>query len=132
MAVREIEIVFDGPPGPGGGRFVEIEQGGASVRLGEWRQRADGLWALVLSGLSAAPATSAPAIRWSALRLEIQARRRAAKLSQAEAAKRAGLTVRAWQIYERGEREPRWGDGLCMMVAAGMLEELIAPHHEEI
>ena len=42
-----IDIVFDGPPGPEGGRFVEVENAqGRSFRLGEWVKRADGYWAL--------------------------------------------------------------------------------------
>lgn len=39
-------IVFDGPPGPEGGRFVEVEtQPGISIRVGAWTQR-DGFWLL--------------------------------------------------------------------------------------
>ncbi len=46
----EIRIVFDGPPGPESGRFVECEDAsGRSVSLGEWRQRRDGYWELVLT-----------------------------------------------------------------------------------
>lgn len=42
-----INIVFDGPPAHESGRFVEVELGdGRSVRVGEWRKRDDGLWAL--------------------------------------------------------------------------------------
>lgn len=43
-----IEIVFDDGPGPEGGRFVEVEQGGKGISFGEWQHRPDGLWALVL------------------------------------------------------------------------------------
>lgn len=43
---RPIDIVFDGPPGPEGGRFVEVEQEGVSVCLGVWIHRPDGYWAL--------------------------------------------------------------------------------------
>lgn len=56
---REYRIVFDGPPGPEGGRFVEVEDDeGRSIDSGDWRQRTDGLWELViaidpLSGLDA-------------------------------------------------------------------------------
>lgn len=47
--VEEVHIVFDGPPGPQSGRFVEVETpDGRSISVGEWKQRADGLWALVL------------------------------------------------------------------------------------
>ena len=42
-----IDIVFDGPPGPEAGRFVEVENAqGQSIRFGEWVQRPDGYWAL--------------------------------------------------------------------------------------
>jgi hypothetical protein len=42
-----IDVVFDGPPGPEPGRFVEVEDmDGASIRLGEWVQRDDGYWVL--------------------------------------------------------------------------------------
>lgn len=42
----KVDIVFDGPPGPYGPRFIEVEIEGKSVRLGKWVQRPDGLWAL--------------------------------------------------------------------------------------
>ena len=46
---RLIEIVFDGPPGPDGGRFVEVEdEAGGSLDVGEWVERPDGYWALRL------------------------------------------------------------------------------------
>ena len=42
-----VDIVFDGPPGPVAGRFVEVEdESGASISIGEWIERADGFWAL--------------------------------------------------------------------------------------
>jgi hypothetical protein len=42
-----LNIVFDGPPGPNGAVFMEVEHdNGKSVRLGTWGQRPDGLWAL--------------------------------------------------------------------------------------
>lgn len=43
-----IDIVFDGPPGPTAGRFVEVEnEKGHSVSIGEWINReSGGLWAL--------------------------------------------------------------------------------------
>jgi len=42
-----INIIFDGPPGPEGGRFIEVEtDDGKSVRVGEWQQRKDGNWGL--------------------------------------------------------------------------------------
>ena len=49
-----IQIVFDGPPGPTAGRFVEVEDaGGKSSRIGEWHERSDGYWALIIPGLGA-------------------------------------------------------------------------------
>lgn len=42
-----VDIVFDGPPGPVTGRFVEVEdESGASISFGEWVERDDGFWAL--------------------------------------------------------------------------------------
>lgn len=42
-----IDIVFDGPPGPTCGRFIEVENSaGASISAGEWVDRGEGLWAL--------------------------------------------------------------------------------------
>ena len=42
-----IDIVFDGPPGPEAGRFVEVENSeGRSISIGEWIKRPDGFWAL--------------------------------------------------------------------------------------
>lgn len=39
---EEIWIVFDGPPGPVSGRFVEVEIScGKSVRAGKWEKRGD-------------------------------------------------------------------------------------------
>jgi hypothetical protein len=44
-----IDLVFDGPPGPEGCRFVEVENSsGRSIRIGEWVQRPNGTWALRL------------------------------------------------------------------------------------
>jgi hypothetical protein len=44
-----IHVVFDGPPGPVSGRFVEVEDpGGRSISAGTWRKRADGFWELVI------------------------------------------------------------------------------------
>lgn len=40
-----IDIVFDGPPGPTAGRFIEVEDAaGKSIRFGKWLQRSDGYW----------------------------------------------------------------------------------------
>ncbi len=45
-----INIIFDDPPGPQGGRFIEVERDdGTSIRIGEWIQREDGKWALRIS-----------------------------------------------------------------------------------
>ena len=44
-----IAIRFDGPPGPHGGRFIEVERDGASVGLGDWVESGD-CWLLVLPG----------------------------------------------------------------------------------
>lgn len=43
-----IAIVFDGPPGPEAGRFVEVERDGKSIEFGKWEQIADGYWQLNL------------------------------------------------------------------------------------
>jgi len=44
----KIHIVFDGPPGPEAGRFVEVEDSdGRSICYGDWVQRGD-YWHLVL------------------------------------------------------------------------------------
>lgn len=44
---KEVRVVFDGPPGPKSGRFVEVERpDGASVSVGDWHEREDGLWEL--------------------------------------------------------------------------------------
>lgn len=42
-----IDVVFDGPPGPKSGRFVEVEDAdGAGIHVGQWIDRGNGLWAL--------------------------------------------------------------------------------------
>lgn len=45
MRLATVEVVFDGPPGPDGPRFVEAEVDGRSICL-EWIQRPDGFHAL--------------------------------------------------------------------------------------
>jgi len=46
-----VDIVFDGPPGPESGRFVEVEApDGRSISLGEWVERPDGYWVLRIHG----------------------------------------------------------------------------------
>lgn len=52
---KHIDIVFDGPPGPEAGRFVEVENAeGWSINFGEWVKRSDGYWALRIPSLEAA------------------------------------------------------------------------------
>jgi hypothetical protein len=47
--MKYVDIVFDGPPAPESGRFVEVEDDtGRSINLGEWIHRPDGFWALRL------------------------------------------------------------------------------------
>lgn len=42
-----IDVVFDGPPGPEAGRFVEVENAlGHGFNAGKWVQREDGYWVL--------------------------------------------------------------------------------------
>jgi hypothetical protein len=61
MTEKFIDIVFDGPPGPNPGRFVEVEnESGESICAGEWIDRGDGMWALrVVRGAGAADAQQA-------------------------------------------------------------------------
>ncbi len=42
-----IAIIFDGPPGPEAGRFVEVERDGKSINFGEWKQHGE-FWHLEL------------------------------------------------------------------------------------
>jgi hypothetical protein len=45
----KVHIVFDGPPGPTAGRFIETElPDGKGIGLGEWVVRENGHWALVI------------------------------------------------------------------------------------
>jgi len=45
--MKYIDIVFDGPPGPESGRFVEVEDGnGHSINAGEWLESLDGMHTL--------------------------------------------------------------------------------------
>jgi hypothetical protein len=47
---QHIDVVFDAPPGPQGGRFIEVEDAtGRSICAGEWFKRLDGNWALRIS-----------------------------------------------------------------------------------
>ena len=47
VTVSEVTVVFDGPPGPEPGRFIEVEnpETGESIKLGKWYE-VDGLWYL--------------------------------------------------------------------------------------
>ncbi len=56
-----VDVVFDGPPGHESGRFVEVEVDGKSIRLGEWIERGDGLWALRIHGVDLTAARSGSA-----------------------------------------------------------------------
>jgi len=50
-----LHFVFDGPPSPEGVRFIECESpDGKSINAGEWRERSDGLWELIVKGLTPA------------------------------------------------------------------------------
>lgn len=52
VPTQQVDVVFDGPPGPKPGRFVEVENmDGASVGVGEWIDRVDGYWVLRLTVL---------------------------------------------------------------------------------
>lgn len=57
MKTKMIDIVFDGPPGPEAGRFVEVEDvygNSLSVnaeRIAPWIQRVDGYWVLRLEAV---------------------------------------------------------------------------------
>ncbi|TDW95370.1 MULTISPECIES: hypothetical protein [Kribbella] len=54
--VQAINVIFDGPPAPDAGRFVEVEDDrGRSLSIGEWIERPDGLWALRIPGVLAPP-----------------------------------------------------------------------------
>lgn len=51
-ADKPINIVFDGPPGPEGPRFIEVEtDDGNSIRIGEWIETNAGCWALRITEL---------------------------------------------------------------------------------
>jgi len=44
---EHVDIVFDGPPGLEGNRFMEIEDAsGRSITFGEWIERQDRRWVL--------------------------------------------------------------------------------------
>ena len=48
--IERVHVVFDGPPGPDAGRFVECETpDGRGINAGEWHERGDGYWELRLT-----------------------------------------------------------------------------------
>jgi hypothetical protein len=52
VVADDVRVVFDGPPGSTCGRFIECETpDGASVSIGDWHEREDGLWELRISAL---------------------------------------------------------------------------------
>lgn len=56
-----INVVFDGPPSNKSGRFIEVENDkGASVDVGTWYQRGDGLWSLRVTAADIIRATEHP------------------------------------------------------------------------
>ena len=45
--MKFIDIVFDGPPGPESGRFLEVnDETGKGIKIGEWVDHGDGCWSL--------------------------------------------------------------------------------------
>jgi len=66
----KIHVLFDGPPEAEAGRFVEVEdEHGHSIHVGEWLDRGNGLWALVidtavLHGQDGRPAAVKPHQGW--------------------------------------------------------------------
>jgi len=49
MRYQRLKVMFDGPPGPESGRFIEVEkEDGSSVNAGKWEELEDGRWALWL------------------------------------------------------------------------------------
>ena len=60
-----IDVVFDGPPGPEAGRFVEVEDAsGKSVKFGEWVHQEDGYWALRFPSSQPEPSGELEALPW--------------------------------------------------------------------
>lgn len=50
---RPLHVIFDGPPSHESGRFVEVETPeGRSVGVGDWVERPDGLWALIIPNVA--------------------------------------------------------------------------------
>ena len=49
---KPINIIFNGPPGPDSGKFIEVEtDNGQSISVGEWIKRKDGHWSLRITEL---------------------------------------------------------------------------------
>lgn len=47
--IQTVHVVFDGPPGPEAGRFIEVETlDGVGITVGTWVHRDDGYWVLEL------------------------------------------------------------------------------------
>lgn len=47
ITTKYVDIVFDGPPGPVAGCFIEVEdENRRSISFGEWIKRDDGYWVL--------------------------------------------------------------------------------------
>ena len=72
--MTKIRILFDGPPGPVAGHFVEVETlDGESVRVGKWVELAGGMWALEMDAKLDEPpkpvAEMAVRLRWDPERL---------------------------------------------------------------
>lgn len=46
---NDLHVIIDGPPSHESGRFIEVEDSkGASVDAGDWRDRGDGTWELII------------------------------------------------------------------------------------
>lgn len=54
ISPQPINIVFDGPPGPESGRFIEVEtDDGHGIKVGQWfRDEARNYWALRITSLA--------------------------------------------------------------------------------
>ena len=53
---KAINVIFDGPPAPRAGRFIEVEtDNGKSINAGEWIERPDGYWSLRITSLPPEP-----------------------------------------------------------------------------
>lgn len=51
-APKQCRVVFDGPPGPTAGRFIDVHNADdKSINAGTWRERPDGLWELRIDSL---------------------------------------------------------------------------------